>query len=205
VNRKRSSQAIIAILLAALLVLAGTAVARVAGTSKKSGKLTVAKIRKISAQQANRQIIRRAPRLSVASSRSADDSHSLGGAPASAYVQRAELAPVPAAILPLNPGWEAITIGDRGPPRGFRDQIGIVHLAGLMMGTSTTPLTLPPDLRPGKSLELPAVCDVPGSLFDSRPGIIIINSDGLVEARVTPEFDCTERLSLDGITFQAGG
>jgi hypothetical protein len=193
----------VAILIAVLLVLVGTATARVVGTSKKSGQLT-AKIRKIATQQANRRITHRAPRLSVASARTADDSRNLGGAPASAYVQRAELTPVPATLLPLNPGWKPITVGDPGPARGYRDQLGVVHLAGLIMGPGGNALRLPPELRPAYSLQLVAVCDVPGAITDARPGVIFVYSSGEVAPMSAPEFDCTERLSLDGITFQAG-
>jgi hypothetical protein len=203
-DHKRPSPAIVAAVLIIVVALAGTAVAQVASTSQKSGKLT-AKIKKIARKQANRQITRRAPRLSVASAESAGDSGSLGGAPASAYVQRAELAPVPVTNLALKPGWEPIVVGDVGPPRAYRDQLGVVHLAGLMRGTGNIALTLPPELRPAHSLELIAVCDEPGLQFDPRPGVVFIYSEGSVDPLNSPSASCDERLSLDGITFRAGG
>lgn len=138
---------------------------------------------------------------------SAANAASLGNTAASAYVQRTELNPVAPTQLTLNPGWVQVNPGSgSASPRAFRDQLGVVHLSGLIAresGTEQSPLTLPSGLRPGFDLEFPAVCDSPGLIFDPRPGIVFIDADGEVRPSETASYSCTERLSLDGITFRA--
>jgi hypothetical protein len=60
-------------------------------------------------------------------------------------------------------------------------------------------------MRPRYDLELVAVCDEPGAFFDPRPGIVFLDRSGELEGLSTSSVCCTERLSLDGIAFQAAG
>jgi hypothetical protein len=69
-------------------------------------------------------------------------------------------------------------------------------------------LVLPPELRPGFNHSFAAVCDADGIQFDPRPGIVDVSVDGSVIPVSNPpatDYNCTERLSLDGISFRAGG
>ncbi|HSI81943.1 MAG TPA: hypothetical protein VK919_14980 [Solirubrobacterales bacterium] len=122
---------------------------------------------------------------------------------------RRGLRPARVRRLALNPGWERVAAGaGPGPPRAFRDRLGVVHLAGVVFrasGTENVALRLPRRLRPGFELELPAICDEPGIFFDPRPGVVFIDVNGDVEPIDTPDFNCFDRLSLDGISFRAGG
>jgi hypothetical protein len=218
---KRANPAIVIAIVALCVAVVGTAaagpIAEISLTKhekKQTRKIAATLARKIAARVSNRRITKRAPKLSVASANSAaaaataSNATSLGGVGASAYVQRSELAPVPLTTLTLNPGWAQILPGSplSGPPTAYRDQVGAVHLSGLIQrtsGTESTALTLPPGLRPGHGLELMAVCDEPGLSFDPRPGIVFIEPGGRVDPLSSPSYSCTERLSLDGITFRA--
>jgi hypothetical protein len=192
-------------LIALGVALTGTAVAT-------SSKLTGSETKQV-VKIVNKRITKRAPKLTVAHARRADsagDATSLGGTAAASYAQRSDLAPIPETLLALHNGWRTIGEGEGpGPARGYRDQFGIVHLAGLIGQESgsleNNPLTLPTDLRPRYDLELPAVCDKPGEIFNPKPGIVFIESDGTVHPISTSEWNCQERLSLDGITYRAGG
>ena len=88
--------------------------------------------------------------------------------------------------LALHGGWSSILTGlGAGPARAYRDQLGVVHLAGLIGrggGSDSVALTLPGGLRPGYELEFPAVCDLPGPIFNPQPGIVFIEKDGDVPA-----------------------
>lgn len=119
-----------------------------------------------------------------------------------------QLRPPRVVNLSLNPGWSNSPNPDIGRARGYRDRFRVVHLAGLVFrvsGTESAALTLPPRFRPGFELELPAVCDEPGFSFDPRPGVVFIRTNGEVDPVTIPGSNCEERLSLDGITFRAGG
>jgi hypothetical protein len=199
---RRPSPAMVVASIALVVAVAGTAVAT---TSRLAGP-EVKQVVKI----VNRRITKRAPGLSVAHARTADNAVSLGGATASTYASKADLAPVPVTGLALHSGWISLGAGaGPGPARAYRDQFGVVHLAGLigrtLTGSDNVALTLPGDLRPGYDLEFPTVCDEPGLIFNPRPGTLIIESSGDVHPITTSDADCYERLSLDGISFRAGG
>jgi hypothetical protein len=198
-------------LVALVAAVAGTAVAGVARTSKLSTQ-DRKQVAKIANKAANKRISKRASKLSVAHASRADlagNAESLGGAAASSFVAKADLAPVPEANLALHSGWMSIAGGvGAGPARGYRDQLGVVHLAGLIgrvSGSDNIAATLPSDLRPRYHLELPAVCDEPGAFFNPTPGILFIDQNGELRPITTTNSNCYERLSLDGITFSAGG
>ncbi len=205
IHRGRPSPAMIVALIALLVALAGTAVAT---TSKLSGSQAKQVIKLV-----NKRITKRAPNLSVAHALTADNAGNaanLGGAAAASYARSSDLAPVPETVLALNNGWQ--TVGGEegpGPPHGYRDQFGVVHLAGLIAQEEGVlgeiPMTLPSNLRPGHNLELPAVCDEPGPIFNPKPGTVFIEADGTVRPVTTTFSNCQERLSLDGITYRAGG
>lgn len=173
----------------------------------KKSAVTTAKIKKaaVTGDKVKVSTLGKVP--SAAKADEAADSARLGNVAASAYVQRAELSPVAPTPLTLNPGWVRVNPGSGpAPPSAFRDQLGVVHLSGLITrvsGADQSALTLPAGLRPGFDLEFPTVCDVPGLAFDPRPGFVFIEANGEVRAVNTPESSCTERLSLDGITFRA--
>jgi len=143
---------------------------------------------------------------SAAKADNANNAASLGNVGASAFVQRTELDPVSPTPLTLNPGWVQVNPGSGPPPpRAFRDQLGVVHLSGLIArasGSEQSALTLPSGLRPSFDLEFSAVCDEPGLIFNPSPGIVFIYANGEVKPIDTAS-SCTERLSLDGITFRA--
>jgi hypothetical protein len=200
IRLKRPSPAMIVALIALVVAATGTAVAT-------SSKLTGPEVRKV-VKIANKRITKRAPSLSVAHARSADVATSLGSAAASVFATKSDLAPVPVAPLALHDGWSSIGAGaGAGPARAYRDQFGVVHLAGLIgrVGSDSVALTLPDDLRPAYELEFPAVCDLPGLIFNPEPGIVFVGADGEVRPIPTSGADCYERLSLDGISFRAGG
>jgi hypothetical protein len=187
---------------ALVVALTGTAVA----TSSKLSGSEAKQVGKI----ANKRISKRAPKLTVARAHVADNATSLGGVAAAAYAQHADLAPVPESNLALHSDWQSIGGGaGAGPARGYRDQLGVVHLAGLIgrspTGTDSVALTLPSNLRPGYDLEFAAVCDEPGIIFNPAPGTMIIDANGEVHPITTTSSNCYERLSLDGIAFRAGG
>ncbi|HEY7256569.1 MAG TPA: hypothetical protein VH476_07780 [Solirubrobacterales bacterium] len=200
IRAKRPSPAMVVASIALVVAVTGTAVAT---TSKLAGP----EVRQV-VRIANKRITKRAPNLSVAHARTADNAVSLAGAAASSYVSKSDLAPLPVEELALHPGWASIGVGSGpGPARGYRDQLGTVHLAGLIArfaGGDNFALTLPGPLRPAYDLEFPAVCDEPGLIFNPRPGIVVIESDGDVRPISTSGSDCYERLSLDGISFRAG-
>jgi len=207
---RRPSPAMSVAVMALVVAVAGTAVAGTATISNlsKNDKKQIKKlIRKIGAKQANTRITKRAPQLSVARADFAANAASLGGVPAGAYAQGSDLQPVPYTPLALSPGWvHAASGAGSAPPRAYRDQMGVVHLSGLIArqsGTDGTALTLPAGMRPGFHLEFPVVCDVPGLLFDPEPGSAFIYPGGEVKPINTSDADCTERLSLDGIAFRA--
>ncbi len=212
----RPSPALIISMVALLVAVGGTAVgvAKIPGLNRREKK----QVRRIARRLSNRRITKRAHRLSVAragsaataiSATTAANAASLGGIGASAYVQRSELAPIPPTGLALSPGWAQFNSGSGTPaPSAYRDQLGVVHLSGLIRrasGSTSTALTLPPGLRPGSDLRFPAVCDEPGLLTDPRPGIALVYSNGTVIAPSTGSYDCTQQFSLDGISFRAGG
>ncbi len=202
----RPSPAMVVAMVALVVALTGTAVA----TSSKLSGPEVKQVGKIAGKTANKRISRRAPKLTVARAHVADNATSLGGVAADSFARHADLAPVPESNLALHSGWESIAGGaGAGPARGYRDQLGVVHLAGLIgrspTGTDNVALTLPSDLRPGYDLELAAVCDEPGIIFNPVPGTMIINANGDVHPITTASSNCYERLSLDGIAFRAGG
>lgn len=210
IHGKRPSPGVVIGVLALAVALSGTAIAGVAAVSNLSKK-EKKQVRKI----ADRRITKRAPKLSVGHADRADvagNANSLGGVAASSYVQHSELTPVAETNLPLHPGWINIFNPEGpgpGPARAYLDQLGVVHLAGLVArasGTDDVAITLPPGLRPAYDLEFPAVCDTPGLVFDPSPGFAFIYTNG--EVRGIPgntESDCNERLALDGITFRAAG
>jgi hypothetical protein len=208
------SPAISIALVALVVALAGTAMAGVA-TVSKLGKKERKEVTKIANKTANKRITKRAPKLSVRHAGSADvaaNADSLGGAAASAYVQRSELTPVSETTLRLHLGWINIVNPEGpgpGPARAYRDQLGVVHLAGLVTrtaGSDGIALTLPLELRPRYDLEFPAVCDEPGLIFDPSPGFAFIDLDGDVHpVSGGSSSDCFERFSLDGIAFKAAG
>jgi hypothetical protein len=201
IRLKRPSPAMIVASVALVVAATGTAVAT-------TSKLTGPEVRKV-VKIVNRRITKRAPALSVAHARSADVATNLGSAAASVFATKSDLAPVPVAPLSLHNGWLSIAgEAGAGPARAFRDQFGVVHLAGLIGragGSDPVALTLPGDLRPAYELELPAVCDLPGLIFNPQPGIVFIEKDGNIQPITTSGADCYERLSLDGISFRAGG
>ena len=172
----------------------------------KKNSVTTAKIKKEAVTSAKIKLSTLGKVPSAAKADSASNAASLGNVAASAYVQRTELDPVAPTQLTLNPGWVRINPGSGpAPPRAFRDQLGVVHLSGLIArasGSEPSALTLPSGLRPSFDLEFPTVCDEPGLLFNPSPGIVFIYANGEVRPVETAS-SCTERLSLDGITFRA--
>ena len=205
IRSKRPSPAMIVALIALVVALTGTAVAT---TSKLSGP-EAKQVGKIAGKTANKRISKRAPKLTVARAHVADNATSLGGVAASSYTRQSDLAPAtvsgprPARRLDSDWRWSR-----RRAPAGYRDQLGVVHLAGLIgreSGSDNVALTLPSDLRPAYTLELPAVCDTPGPVFNPVPGIVFIYADGEVHPITTASSTAYERLSLDGIAFRQGG
>ncbi len=205
IRSKRPSPAMIVALIALVGALTGTAVAT---TSKLSGP-EAKQVGKIAGKTADKRISKRAPKLTVARAHVADNATSLGGVAASSYTRQSDLTPATVSGLALHAGWIPIGGGaGAGPPRAYRDQLGVVHLAGLVgreSGSDNVALTLPSDLRPAYTLEFPAVCDIPGAIFNPVPGILFIYPDGGIHPITTAGSDCYERLSLDGIAFRVGG
>lgn len=205
IQSTRPSPAMVVALVALVVALTGTAVA----TSSKLSGPEAKQVGKIAGKAANRRISKRAPKLTVARAHVADNATSLGGVASTSFVRQSDLAPANVSGLSLHAGWIPIGGGaGAGPPRAYRDQLGVVHLAGLVgreSGTDNVALTLPSDLRPAYTLEFPAVCDIPGEIFNPVPGILFIYPDGGVHPITTASSDCYERLSLDGIAYRAGG
>lgn len=188
--------------LIALALVAALAGATVAGPSAVISAVSKKSVKKLAKKQAKKQIKKRAPGLSVA------NAAALGDVPASDYVRSSELDPIPVTELELNPGWETFPVGNQRPAQAYRDQLGVVHLGGTIRttGSSDIALVLPEQFRPAHTVTVAPVCDVPGSMTDIRPGAVLIYATGHVSAyEVLNEFDCKERLSLDSISFRAGG
>ena len=198
--------------LALFIALGGFAVAaglpkNSVGTKQlKKNAVTTAKIKKEAVTGAKIKLSTLGKVPNAAKADSASNAVSLGNVAASAYVQRTELDPVAPTQLTLNPGWVQVNPGSgTAPPRAFRDQLDVVHLSGLIArasGSEQSALTLPSGLRPSFDLEFTTVCDEPGLIFNPSPGIVFIYANGEVRP-VDTASSCTERLSLDGITFRA--
>jgi hypothetical protein len=98
-------------------------------------------------------------------------------------------------------GWTSPKAGGQ-PVAFYRDQLGVVHLRGVMGdGTSTDPaFQLPPGFRPRAGVVLPfAAACLPCT--ESGTGTLVVNTD-LEPAAVEP-VRAAEFYSLEGITFRA--
>lgn len=107
---------------------------------------------------------------------------------------RAALA-LPAARTPvLENGWQ--DAGAPYAPAAFWKRQGVVRLAGAVQGGAldTTALTLPTGFRPAAAARF--AVDAEGA-----HGAVEVTADG----RLTPVAGAGARLSLEGITFRAGG
>jgi hypothetical protein len=104
-------------------------------------------------------------------------------------------APIPSwTLLTLANGWTAAG-APFAPPSYLRDQLGFVHLRGVMTTTGTIgspAFTLPPGLRPAAATSLVIGVDAVGAL-----GQLVIKPDGTA-ALVSGSAGNT---SLDGIVF----
>lgn len=103
------------------------------------------------------------------------------------------------------PTWTAITLGANwsadvsSPPAYWKDGLGVVHLRGVAVasaGASATILTLPPGVRPGKTMKYMGQrdADVPVGIWVTTTGEV-----------ATPNFSAGAgaAIFLDGHTFVA--
>ena len=202
----RLSPAMVVAALALVVALAGTALAGPDALTRALTKQEKKVTKKLAKKQAKKQIRKKAPKLSVG------NAANLGHVPAAEYVRRGELAPIPVTQLALNPGWqnatEIVPSADLAPASAYRDQLGVVHLEGLILRTSGSneiALDLPGEFAPPVTRELTAVCDGPSGGLDPSPGVIFVYPSGNIEALNGSDFDCAEQLSLEGISFRAAG
>ena len=128
------------------------------------------------------------PRATIAAfAANASNAASLGGVGSSGFVRRE--APAFAAI-PLGGG---LTPGQPTPAYDV-DANGYVHLQGTYSGSATTEFTLPAGARPAATARFAIV-------VQGIPGTLTVNPNGTGSASGS----AADNVSLDGVTFAAGG
>jgi hypothetical protein len=201
----RPSPATLVAAVAVTLALAGTALA---GPDAVSERITKAKVRSIAANQADKRITARAPNLSVdhastadnsqtaANAQTANNAQNLGGRPSGDYAL-ADSEPFHTVGVtgepPFENGWSNVG-GGRSSAAFYKDSQGLVHLKGVLSGTTaTTAFTLPNGYRPSEQLFMPV------ALGGSGSGGLNVNTDG----RLVPICSTTcAAVGIDGLSFR---
>jgi hypothetical protein len=205
--RRKPAPAVVLAALALVFAIVGSAVA---GTAGLSSKITKAKVRSIAAKQADRRITARAPGLSVDRARTADtaqtaattqtaaNAQNLGGRPGGDYAL-AESEPFHTVGLagepPFENGWANLG-GGRSAAAFYRDSQGLVHLKGVLSGTTaTTAFTLPAGYRPTEQLFMPVAVAAGGD----GDGGLNVHPDGRIVPVCSPT--CAA-VGIDGLSFR---
>lgn len=189
----RPSPAIVLASVALALALVGTAIA---GPDALTSKITKAKVKSIARKQADKRITARAPNLSVDHANTADNARNLGRRPPGDYAL-SEAEPYHEVGATGEPafenGWTNLG-GGRSTAAFYSDSQGLVHLKGVISGTTaTTAFTLPEAYRPSAQLFMPVAVGGPGY------GGLNVNQDG----RIVPICGPTcAAVGIDGLSFR---
>lgn len=188
----RPAPAILAAVSVVAVALVGTAIA---GPSAAISVLTGSQVKKTAKKQANKQITKRAPGLSVA------NANALEGKPASAFAGSTS-EPYREIGTPGEPGfqsgWENAG-GGFSTAAFYKDPLGVVHLKGNLSNATdeTTAFTLPPGYRPSQNLFMPAA-GAPSPVAAN----LVVETDGDAIPTCAGAGSCIA--GIDGLTFRAG-